>query len=305
MANTRSASETKDIVKLVRLIKQQGFNVVPAGSGHKKVVDKHGQPVRDKNGPVIISSSPSDVRWRAMTVKRLMDANVLKKDPWDANPEASGNGRGRGLQNPAVREKARLALQRDNDRRQRQTLALREMMEPFVLSLGGWDKRGNMSGIAHTALLYLEKRGWVDRWPSETAATQSLNQVRLGNTLSERAYQAWMLFVREFDGVDDPLQKYMDIARACRGLQPAEPDEEEGVAEQQNGNRNGNGAAPNRFYDPVPAPKQFRLWIKPKLALEALYLMAGSPNADEERCMRVFDQIWELELTQKEGGGEE
>jgi hypothetical protein len=300
---TRSTGEKKDVDTLVRLIKRNGFNVVPAGSGHKKVVGKNGRPVVDSNGPVIISSSPSDGRWRTMTVKRLMAAKVLTADPWESSQKADTSGKAARLTDPEVRERARLSQLAQHKERQEKTQQLRARFEPFVMKLGGWEKSGVTTQVATTAFGYLASRNRVENFVSLSAATQSLRSLRLGNTLREAARVAWSLFMDDIEAAEDPVARYFQIQREVKGLPP-----------EATTNGNGEGALVHLPLKgggtltppggPVPPPRAsagIRPYTKPTLALEVVYhATAGRENPDFDAVMKLGERVLALELGEEQ-----
>lgn len=154
-------AEVRDLIQRINQTKK--YKVVKSGSKHHKVVHADGpnknKPVTDANGPLIISGSPSDARFREMTVKRLMGAKVFTSDPYKATPsgpqaaETNGNGNGekkKGGLSPfadpekkaAIHEAKVKAIKAKSAKAMEETGQLRSRLEPVVSRIGGWGDRG-------------------------------------------------------------------------------------------------------------------------------------------------------------------
>lgn len=148
-------SKGGEVSELIGHIRKAGFKVVRSGNQkHYKIQDKGGRIVTDDNGPLIISTSPSDFRWREMHVQRLMRAGVLKTDPYKATGKQSRgpqNGNGHGPEEDDGPKKTPEEMRKERERdataavaRTRSSSAiegtakLRARFEPIVPHLGGW-----------------------------------------------------------------------------------------------------------------------------------------------------------------------
>lgn len=164
-------AEVRDLIAKIRAT---GFKVAKSGSKHYKVLSPAGAIVRDENGPLIISSSPSDNRFREMTVKRLMAAKVFKTDPYKETRgdkatgdlthggDANGNGGqrtkgkrggdGAHLRTEEMQQKKLAGIKRKSDANKERTGKIRARFEPIAMKLGGWAQgRGNhLTGLAAT-----------------------------------------------------------------------------------------------------------------------------------------------------------
>lgn len=155
-----------EVRELIAHIRRTGYKVAKSGSKHYKVLTPGGAVVTDSNGPLIISSSPSDNRFREMTVKRLMAAKVFKTDPYKETrgDKATGNqahggttsgarkgqgidknGKRNALADPEVQAKKVAAIKRISDANRERTGRLRARFEPIVVKLGGWSPGGRQS----------------------------------------------------------------------------------------------------------------------------------------------------------------
>lgn len=230
-----SAGAKKEVTELLRAIRANGYKTVPSGGGHKKVVDRHGKAVVDSNGPLLISSSPSDHRWRDMHVKRLMKAGVLKEDPW--NPEEKTRDRNQNGGDP--QHGARVAaMYRKQIARDERTRQIRMRLEPMVARLGGWDKQGFTSQIGRVMFSYARSRGRVEAPVTEAAAVQNARNLKGGATLSDKAAVCWELLLTDLEQAFDESQedglrgRYFELVREAQGLGTPRlvPDEPEAPA---------------------------------------------------------------------------
>jgi hypothetical protein len=304
---TTKAGSKSEIDILVREARKNGFKTVPAPGGHKKFVDHHGKPVTDSKGPVIISSSPGDFRWREMTVKRMMGAGILKTDPFESSPKGkavqrlkggavSGKGGGSRLADPDVQQKKVEAIHAKAAAERAETQGLREKWEPIIVKLGGW-KMGMVTQVADVAFWWNEHRGHVDRFTKQSSARSAIQSMKLGQTLNERNRKAFEFFVDELLKAKDPRERYFEILRLSKGLPAKEEDEtirggtplpDPQPKEAAQKPTNGSGAK-HRI---GPA-------TKPSLALEAVAQMMVGRTEVDEKVLAIGQQIQDMELAER------
>jgi hypothetical protein len=299
---TTKAGSKSEIDVLLRAARANGYKTVPAQGGHKKLVDHRGRPVVDGNGPLIISSSPSDARWRVMTVKRWMAAGVLKTDPFDDSPKGKavqekrgGSGKANRLTDPDVQQAKIDAIHAKAAAEREATNKLREQWEPIMVKIGGWEKRGSIAQLGDLIFWFGKWRSLVERFPSESAARQAVAQLKRGNTLSERNRKAISYFSDELLKATDVRERYFELVRLSKGL-PAK--EEDDVI---------RGGTP--LPDP-PAKEEDEKkkattngnhWVgtRPTLALEAVAQMMVGRTEVDEHVLRLGEQIQELEMRER------
>lgn len=291
MTATRSAGAKKEVQELEKAIKKNGYKLVPSGSGHKKVVDQRGRSVVDKDGPVIVSSSPSEVRWREMHVSRLIKAGVLKEDPWNPEPKERSSG---NLRDPAVQAKIRETKAREMAQREERTRRIRSRLEPIVAKVGGWDKSGFVADLGRVYYHLAKTRGRVEAPKNQASAIQNARNLKLGGTLSDNNAVCWELLLddlekagKEPNGLRD---RFVDLLREAKGI---------------NHSPSLNGAAPieeeAQALPPVaPAPP---VWPHtparvPSLAMEAAARMGRGAfsEKDFEEALVLAEKLAELEL---------
>lgn len=307
---TTKAGSKSEVDILIRAARANGYKTVPAQGGHKKIVNHRGQPVVDNNGPLILSSSPSDARWREMTVKRWLAAGVIKVDPFESDTPSkavrkltggavSGKG-GRSRLADADVQAAKVAAIKANAAAARDaTQRLRESWEPIIVKLGGW-KMGMVTQVADTAHWWNEHRGHVDGFTSQAGARSAVQGLKLGQTLSERNRKAFAFFLDELVKSGNAQERYFEILRLSKGLPPKEvepirggrplpdPPPLEERQKQKEVFTNGHG----RKETIGPA-------TKPSLALEAVaQMMVGRSEVDLE-VLRIGEQIQQLELAER------
>lgn len=153
--------------ELIAHIRRTGYKVTKSGK-HNKVLKPNGAVLIDaeEGGPVILSSSPGDSRWREMKVKQLIRLGVFAADPFKKETAAQGKGAGRGARRRAAAEQAdqveegdepltgkaaveaeRKAKREREQRRvaeksaeyKKRTIVLRGRIEPMIARLGGWN----------------------------------------------------------------------------------------------------------------------------------------------------------------------
>jgi len=275
-------STDTDFTKIIRAMKRRGYETIPGGAGHRKVVDKHGKVVKDSNGPLIISSSPSDHRARTMHVHRLMKAGVLTEDPFESNPEAKGAR----LADPDVQAKKLAALQKRAAEERNATIELREFLEPFIVMIGGWEKHGQMTLIGRVAMNYLDSVKQPGRWKTLDAAVASLRNLRSGNVLSDAARKNWKRFFDALADDNDPLTKWNEMHRETIGI---------GYPDTQADEPHTNGATPTAAEEAIEQFMRDRDAERP-LALDALYYMArGAGDNDKDEVFALYERIADLE----------
>lgn len=297
--------DVRDLISHIRATKS--YKVTSSGK-HHRVLDLKGRVVVDENGPIIISKTPSEHRWREMTVHRLMRAGVFKSDPYKQHHEkkAEANGKGDHLTKEETRQLQRESIARLGRNRADRTKRLREKLEPLVAAAGGWnDRRGSTRGVSPSELgqaahHWGAERGRVDRPPSVGAATQAANvNLKKGGTLSERTADFWEAFVNEWAAAPDTRRWYIDMVRAAKGLPLTD------VIET-------SLTAVNVPEDPVPEQTsslatvvQHAMAAATSLphgvghrALKAVFLMAASGDKDRDEIMEMGEWILAREYEQ-------
>jgi hypothetical protein len=271
------------------MVQARGYQVVPSGSGHWKILDSKGRSVRDNDGPLILSGTSSEVRSRAMSVKRLLDAGVLDIDPWaPQKPKGERNGDEpdeRTAQEEAEREAAAERQRSDDFRRSERTRLVRERMEPMVVLLGGWDKRGLRRELGTVAFYVAERLGLEPRWSSAEAAAENADGIRKGATLSTSMAACWERFLNEIEAWPDMQGRYMMLLREAKGL--AEPSIGSDQAHQQREIMEEVAGGPVR-QQPLPVSS---------LALELAYELGvgRTDSLDKPRAMQLLTEVLQLE----------
>ena len=304
-----SQKEVRELLGHIRATKTH--KVVSSGK-HHRVLDLKGRVVVDENGPVIISKTPSEHRWREMTVHRLIKAGVFKSDPYkEHNKKKEAGDPGEHLTKEETRALQREGVARAARSRADRTKRLREKLEPLVARCGGWnDRRGaTVSGVSPAELgmaahKWGEDRGRVDRPPTVGAAQQAANaNLKKGGTLSDRTADFWEAFVNEWGAADDPRRWYIDQVRAAKGLPPTvvrestlEPASvpEGPVAERTSSLASVVESAMAVAATRLPTGVGHR-------ALKAVFLMAsGNDDADQNEIIEMGE--WILAQEYKESG---
>lgn len=323
------AGAQKDIEQIVRAVKKNGYQVVPARGGHRKVMLR-GKPVVDKDGPIIFSGSTGEARGRTMSINRLMKAGVLTEDPFSSHTDvkaARENGNGAKPKNPNhkgnphlgepwMREKAQAAMREKSEQNRIATIALREKFEPIMVKLGGWDKKGNLAQIAEAADWLLRTRGWVgmEKVSSSNWCYHVLQKMRKGETLAQESRERFDEFIKDLEAHPDSVVRFFEIVRLSKGLAGRDPDAPPA-----------DGAAvrfPVRAGTPLPLPGQngehpetpaeraiaarhepveHLPYTMPTLALEAVWRMGKAKGADYDDVMEVGERILKLELESRGG----
>jgi hypothetical protein len=298
MANTKSAGARAEVTALKKAIAQQTkCKVVPSGNGHWRVLSPKGAVIVDENGPVQISSSPSDNRWRDITVRRLLNCNppALKHDPW--NPpkrqnDDNGNGSKSNLRDPDVQARKLAALQDAARARAERTRKIRSRLEPMIIKIGGgWDKRGFISELGLVCFHLASTRKRVENFKSLSGARQNTLSLRKGGTLSDNAALCWELLLGDLEAAnrqeDGARTRYMELLREAKGL-PSEP---KGLRVPETEKPEPEVAPPRQIVQILP-------WKEvPSVALRAAILMAPA-SSEKERAeqLSVAEDILRLEL---------
>ncbi len=310
---TTSAGAKSDIAVLTAAARKNGFKFVPAGGGHKKVVDKHGKPVVDNNGPLILTSTPGDARWRVMTVKRWIAAKVLKEDPFQSNQERKANRRLSGgavtnrLTDPDIQAKKVAAIHAKAARERDETQKLREILEPIIVRIGGWGagSSGKVTQIGDVAFWFNDWRGFVPNFSGQSGARAAIQSLKGKQTLSERNRQAVKYFLDELTKSQDPAARYFELYRLSKGL-PAKEDETirggtplpdppmKGEREKRAEVTSNGGPEVAKATRPATKPGA--------LALEAVAFMVMGKEKDEvdmDRVLQLGEEIQQMELSQR------
>src|SRR5574338_1632059 len=307
---TTKAGSKSEVDILLREARKTGHKTVPAQGGHKKIVDHRGKPIVDEKGPLLLSSSPGDFRWREMTVKRWIKAGVLKSDPFDSTPPSkavqkkltggavSGKGGGSRLADPDVQAAKVAAVKARFEEHRQLSQKLREDLEPIIVKLGGWDKAGLKKQVADLVFWFGEWRSHVERFPSPSASESALRNLRKGNALNDNRRTACGYFIDELKKAPDPQARYFELLRLSTGLPAKETDETI------------RGGTP--LPDPPPREEREKKevaesktngsakpWTKPSLALEAVAQMMIGREEVDPRILQIGEEIQEMELRER------
>lgn len=319
--------DKKEVTALIGHIRGAGFRVSKSGNQkHWKVMHKTGAAVIDAKGPIIISSSPSEHRWREMTVQRLMAANVLKKDPYKKTAtggEQNGTTpRGQHLASPEMREAAKqarvAAIQRISQDHHERTSKLRARLEPVIARLGGWSRArgpgGNTTGIqvvelTRVAMHWGKTRG-ISETPeaTESAAVQSMRNLMTGGTLG----RLWLPFAERFvDDLEDhagtpprpekAAERYMELLREMKGVPVARPPREP-TGPMIVRKREPDFAAAQDYIDSQQEPAEPQhVRVGPRhptksIAMRAMFLMSKNASSDDmDEIISLGEAIARLE----------
>ena len=309
---TTKAGAKSEVDILIRAARANGYKTIPAQGGHKKIVDHRGKPVVDDNGPLIISSSPSDARWREMTVKRWIAAKVIKADPFKGDTPSkavrkltggatSGKDGGTRLTDPEIQQKKVDAIKARFAEHRALSQKVREDLEPIIVKLGGWDKHGVKSQMGDVIFWFNEWRGHVERFPSASAASSALANLKKGNALSDKSRTAIGYFVDELKKAADPQARYFELLRLSKGL-PAREDEpvrggsplsdpppkEEREKQADKTETNGHGKT-----------EQIGPSTKPSLALQVVAEMMVGRTEVDDAVLRLGERIQDMELRER------
>jgi hypothetical protein len=225
-----SESAKKEFKELRKIIQRKGYKCVPgSGGGHVKILDPKGRRVIDENGPVILSTTPSDYRARDLAVARLIRAGVLtdKDLPWKPQKpklllgEPDEEKLSRDEQLARAKQAERDVIKGEQRTRQERTQEIRARLEPLLTTLGGWTKRGMIGEMADVA--YHHNKGTAWGFPSVQAARANATSLRRGGTLSEDKATCWLGLLdtlEEAAGRNKLREAWFDLVRAARGLPP-------------------------------------------------------------------------------------
>lgn len=322
-------AEVRDYVAKIRA---KGYKVVKTGNAkHYKILTSKSVPVVDENGPLIISSSPSDHRWREMHVKRAMAVGIFAEDPYKETrgkkgPQPNGNGdSGEGEQEDDPKAKQRRAMAaaaklRGDEFRQR-SRDLRSRIEMMVVKLGGWNTGHGTSVNGVTVADFMRLvRHWLDKhqtkikWPedkgiptSPAAANQSLTNLRKPDgTIGAKwlpVIEAFVDYLYDEDALDaeKAASRFRILARETRGevksgvlaARSSPPEPGAGLARPRHDEDEGaNGRVVERI---GPAHDTGGRVEPPELAMRALYWMSRGEGAGES-VIEIAHKIAELEM---------
>lgn len=296
-------------------IRKRGFKIVRTGNGaHKKILDKKGAVVVDKDGPLILSGSPGDRRWIEMHVHRLTHAGVLNSDPFKPTPsgqqdqggEQNGEkpkGKRADLQDPAIRARMLQTIQDKSAASKEATAKLRSRWEPILAKLGGWgDATGGhrpargVSIVEFTEVMHhwAQVRGRTEL-PKKTqrgtpmnmgAMTQITRNLKIpGNTIGDYWMPLFRVFIDELEmkagspvDAQKAANRYLELLKEMKGITEAPQAPPAGpptLAPRP------LPQTPHEPPEPTPlrpqSPPVFGPATRvhaPKLALETLYLLA-------------------------------
>lgn len=324
-----AGSHQAEIRELVKHVRANGFKVAKTGGGsHQKVLNKSGQPVVDANGPLIISGSPGDRRWREMHVQRFMAAGVLKSDPFKETREGDTEGRparGSHLRDPAVVARQRQALQERSDALKEQSMVLRSRAEPIVAKLGGWGTRTTLGTV--TPLEFAEVMwAWAVReqrteLPATTTRGEPVTIDHMRQAVmrlkapSETIPERWMGMLKAFiDELEreaglppdamEAANRYRTLHRESRSLPVVDDFEEDDTFEPEEraladhlretmAKYNGNGASPPPEYEERLGP-MYDAEVLPPLAAEVLYRIDPAAT-DFDTALKLAASVARLE----------
>lgn len=301
-----------EVRELIAHIRRTGYKVTKHGTKHYKVLSPKGAAVVDANGPLIISATPSEVRWRDMTVKRLMAVGVLKDDPYAETRGKKGttseNGDGEKEtaddRKRAAREAVAAAAKARSDENARRSLDLRYRLERMIVKLGGWNTAHGtaVNGVSIADFMRIIQH-WLAKpetklaWPTDkglptslAAASQALANLRKADsTIGAKwlpVFEGFMDYLYAEDAADSELAatRYRILVRETRGAVstgvtqrtrpalPAEPGAGRATIEPPSEN--------GEVVDDIGPGFQPAYIDAPELALKALYYMArGSDDA--------------------------
>lgn len=329
----------KDVAEIIGFIRAtSGFTVAKTGNQkHYKVLKRGGGAVIHPDGkPIIISSSPSEERFKEMTIKRLIQAKVLEKDPYKATPTkgsarsaASSNGDAPKKKRTAFNDPERKAeiqrlkvagIKAKSARQREQTAKLRGRFEPIVPNVGGWaDKsvtrgertRLTVTELADVATYWGTSRGRVEfpkdlktGKPVEAHTTRGAAQTLKtpGATLGEKWLPFWEVFIDHLwagAGTDakKAAARYMELLREMKGIVTPP------VAEGTVSNRP-LALVPPSVVEAPPEPVFEKVGPAydpdpPSLALETVFLMARCAENNFDQVMKAGERIARLELKQR------
>jgi hypothetical protein len=303
----------KEVTELIGEIRDAGYKVASSGRTHHVVLDKQGRRLVDGNGPVIISKTPSEHRWREMTVHRLIKAGVFKQDPRKADQKANGRERANKagtsrLNSPEVQAAKVEAIKAKSRAQAQLTQELRGRLEPIIVKLGGWHEgRGGGGGVPPTELgrvnhYWLQQQGQLT-WPTGDAAGNALGVLKRGGTLGEKVRPMVEAFVEELERQGENVRNfYFELVREMKGLPASQRIERDRPlalvpGEARGGDETEEEPATSQV-EHAPAPPSVAVLSAgvPMLAMEAVYLMAQAPNADMAAVLSLGEKIARMEM---------
>lgn len=325
-------AEVRDYIAKVR---ERGYKVIKTGnSKHYKIIGKNGQPVTDEKGPLIISTSPGDHRWREMHVKRAMAVGIFSTDPFKETrgkkgPEANGDGAADDEDDPKrrQREATQRAAKLRSDEFGKRSRDLRARIEMMIVKLGGWNTGHGLSvnGVSVADFMRLV-RHWLDKhqtglaWPTDkglptsTAAAQSaLSNLRKPDSTIGAKWLPLMegfvdyLYAEDALDAEKAASRYRILVRETRGevksgiTQRSSAPVEPGAGAARPPQRevvSADDANEEIARELGPAHTNGRV-EPPMLAMRALFHMARDPDAGDS-VIEIAHRIAELELNTTE-----
>src|SRR4051812_4402710 len=100
-------SLTSELNGLIELIRRRGFAVRREGSRYR-IYYPDNRPVLVQTRPVTISTNPQNAHWRANTIRELVRAGVLERDPYSNYTEPK-------VREQEVERKVEVAVKRGQD----------------------------------------------------------------------------------------------------------------------------------------------------------------------------------------------
>lgn len=324
-----AGSHQAEIRELVKHVRANGFKVAKTGGGaHQKVLTKSGQPVVDANGPLIISGSPGERRWREMHVQRFMAAGVLKNDPFKETREGDTEGRpkrGAHLRDPEIEARRLRALRERSDALKEQSMVLRSRAEPIVAKLGGWGTRttlGTVTPLEFSEVIWhwaiREQRSELPETTPRGEPTtidhmrQAVMRLKApSETIPERWLGLLKAFIDELErdaglppDAAEAANRYRTLHRESRSLPVVDDFEEDDTFEPEErvladelrdtmAKYNGNGTVtPEQMYERVGP--LYELEVLPPLAAEVLFRIDPAAT-DFDTALKLATSVARLE----------
>lgn len=158
-------------------------------------------------------------------------------------------------------------------------MQVRSWLEPFIVRLGGWDRRGVAQDFATVLYEHARKHRPMQVWPSQEQAFATLANVARGGTLNDYSINCFKALINDLQSTEDPRERYWQLLREAKGL----PEPVSG-----------------------PARQIGPLYDTPTVALEAVMMMtAGIHNLadpDLDRIAATGQRILRLELLELQRG---
>jgi len=308
----------RELRPLVDAAKKNGYKVLPAGRAkHLRVIDPKGKVVVDAQGPVIVSSTPSEHRHRDMHVQRWIAAGIITADqnPW--KPQKAKEGENGQPETRSEEEERLLAAKKaeiaEQDRaRANRTKKIRERLEPIIARLGGWEKRGLQADMGR--VLFRLSRGWTGAPKNENSAGQLITRIKRGDTLGEGSAECLERLLKELENHEDLVLHWTNLVRESKdlpkltALPPAktepEPEPEPGLPPEPEELLPGPHGSPAERYGGLSVIERrrdmehFDLPRKPELAILVMAeMMRGQPaDVDVEPLVELAMKVQELEM---------